>query len=272
MSTEDASEILVWKKYAAELIGTFILVIGGVGTAVIAGHQVGELGVALAFGLSLLVLCYAIGPISGCHVNPAVTFGQLVAGRISLPTAVGYWISQFVGGGLGGLVLYGLASSLPTYRRAVEGLGANGWGKHSPSAAVNLETGNLVHGYGLSATVVVEVLLTALLVFVVLAATDRLGHPAAAGVAIGLTLTLIHLIAIPIDNTSVNPARSFAVAPFQNGAMAQLWAFIVFPLIGGGLGAVVYALFYGHRRGVTAERVVIHEPVVAERIVITETQ
>lgn len=237
------------KRWGAEALGTFVLVIGGVGTAVLAGEQVGGLGVALAFGLTLLFLVYAIGPISGCHVNPAVTVGHLLLGRIGAVTAVGYWIAQLIGGFLAGLVLFALAKNLPSYDRAVDGLGANGWGQHSPSAQRGpLGEVVLQNGYGMAAMIIIEVMLTALLVFVVLASTDQLSDVPLAGLSIGVTLAVIHLISIPVDNTSVNPARSLGVAPYQDGAMAQVWAFVVFPLIGGALGALVYGLLFGRSR------------------------
>ncbi|ETT24478.1 MULTISPECIES: aquaporin [Rhodococcus] len=237
------------KKYAAEAIGTFVLVFSAVGTAVFAGDKVGNLGVALAFGLTLLFLVYAIGPISGCHVNPAVTVGQLAIGQVTLKRAVFYVVAQVLGGLVAGVTIYSVAQSLPTYDRAAQGLGANGWGPHSPSAVEGPLGGVLVEGYGIGATMVVEVLLTALLVFVVLAATDQASDVLLAGVSIGFTLAVIHLVSIPIDNTSVNPARSIAVAPYQDGALGQLWLFILFPLIGGALGALVYRSLFGRFAG-----------------------
>ncbi|MGW6424130.1 aquaporin [Nocardia sp. NPDC055053] len=239
------------KKWAAEGLGTFILVICGVGTLVLAGDRVGSLGVAFAFGLSLLFLVYAIGPISGCHVNPAVTLGQLLLGRISAVGAAGYVIAQLIGGFLAGLVLFALAKNLPAYDRSVDGLGANGWGPHSPSA-VRGPLGEVVvqNGYGLAATIIVEVMLTALLVFVVLASTDQISDVPLAGLSIGVTLTVIYLVSLPIDNTSVNPVRSLAVAPYQDGAMGQVWVFVVFPLAGGALGALIYGLIFGRSRDV----------------------
>ncbi|GAA4475804.1 aquaporin Z [Rhodococcus olei] len=234
------------KKYIAEGIGTFVLVFVSVGTAVVAGAKVGNLGVALAFGLTLLFLVYSIGPVSGCHVNPAVTFGHFLIGRIEATKALLYVGAQVAGGLIAGVVLYAVAKSLPSYDRSVSGLGANGWGAHSPSA-IKGPLGEVVvqNGYGIGAMIVVEVLLTALLVFVVLAATDQISDVPLAGIAIGFTLAAIHVMSIPIDNTSVNPARSFAVAWYQNGAPAQLWAFIVFPLIGGALGALAYRGLFG---------------------------
>lgn len=243
-------EVSLARKLVAEAIGTFVLVLGGVGTAVFAGSRVGALGVALAFGFSLLLLVYAIGPISGSHVNPAVTIGQLVMGRISWLTAVYYWVAQLVGGFVAGAVIFAIATDLPSYHRASDGLGANGWGAHSPSKMqVSGPIATITQdGYGLAAAITVEVLLTALLVFVVLASTDRISHVPMSGLSIGITLAVIHLIAIPIDNTSVNPARSLAVAPYQDGAIAQVWVFVVFPLIGGVLGALVYSMLFGRDR------------------------
>ncbi|MDJ0394541.1 aquaporin [Rhodococcus sp. G-MC3] len=233
------------KKYVAEAIGTFVLVFAAVGTAVFAGDKVGNLGVAFAFGLTLLFLVYAIGPISGCHVNPAVTVGQALLGRLSWGRAALYIAAQVVGGLVAGAVLFAVANSLPSYDRAVNGLGANGWGAHSPSAIKGPLGGILENGYGIGAAVLVEVLLTALLVFVVLASTDQISDVPMAGVSIGFTLVVIHLVSIPIDNTSVNPARSLAVAFWQPGALAQLWVFLVFPLVGGALGALVYRGVFG---------------------------
>ncbi|NLU84051.1 aquaporin [Rhodococcus sp. HNM0569] len=233
------------KKFAAEALGTFVLVFMAVGTAVFAGAKVGNVGVALAFGLTLLFLVYAIGPISGSHVNPAVTLGFVVTRRIPVATAVGYWIAQVIGGLVAGVVIFAIAQSLPSYDRQMDGLGANGWGEHSPSAIKGPLGGVLENGYGIGAAMAVEIILTALLVFVVLAATDRISDIPQAGLAIGFTLAVIHLLAIPIDNTSVNPARSLGVAFYQDGALAQVWLFIVFPLIGGALGAIVYRTLFG---------------------------
>ncbi|MFD3706028.1 aquaporin [Nocardia sp. NPDC058658] len=240
------------KKWAAEGLGSFVLVIGGVGTAVLAGEQVGALGVGLAFGLSLLLLVYAIGPISGCHVNPAVTLGQLLLGRISPKNAVAYVIAQAIGSLLAGLVLFAVAKNLPAYDRPADGLGANGFGAHSPSAVTG-PLGEVViqNGYGLVATIIVEVMITALLVFVVLASTDQISDVPLAGISIGATLALVNILAIPVDNASANPIRSLGPAPFQDGAMGQLWVFIVFPLIGGALGALIYALIFGRSKEIT---------------------
>ncbi|GGG20071.1 aquaporin Z [Rhodococcoides trifolii] len=217
--------------YAAEGIGTAILVIGGVGTAVLAGDTVGTPGIALAFGLTLLALAFSIGPISGCHVNPAVTLGAMLAGRISAVRAAGYVVAQLVGALVGAAVVLAIASGRPGYDKAVDGLGTNGYGSAS--------TG----GYGLVPVAITEIVLTALLVGVVLAVTAPHAPSAAVGVPIGLTLTVIHLIAIGIDSTSVNPARSFGPALLAGDlALSQLWVFVVFPLIGGALAAGVYRL------------------------------
>ncbi|MFC9997852.1 aquaporin [Nocardia sp. NPDC127526] len=250
---EELSElepISLGRKLFAEGFGTFVLVFGGVGTAVLAGDKVGALGIALAFGFTLLFLVYAIGPISGCHVNPAVTVGQFLLGRISAAHAGAYALAQIVGGLLSGVAIYAIAQNLPSYNRARDGLGANGWGAHSPA---KIELGGItVNGYGLAAAITVEVMLTALLVFVVLASTDQLSDVPLAGLSIGITLAVIHLISIPVDNTSVNPARSIAVAFFQDGAPAQLWVFVVFPLIGGVLGSLLYGLMFGRSRNMAS--------------------
>lgn len=239
---EDISDL---KKYIAEAIGTFVLVFAAVGTAVFAGDKVGNLGIALAFGLTLLFLVYAIGPISGCHVNPAVTVGHFALGRLSAARAGIYILMQVIGGLIAGITVFAVAQSLPAYDRSADGLAANGWGEHSPSAVTGPLGGVIESGYGIGAAMVVEIVLTAFLVFVVLASTDRISVIPLAGVSIGFTLAVVHLVAIPIDNTSVNPARSIAVAPYQDGALAQLWLFIVFPLIGGLLGAFVYRTVFG---------------------------
>jgi aquaporin Z len=226
------------KRASAELVGTFVLVFCGVGTAVIAGKHVGNLGVAFAFGLSLLAMAYAIGPISGCHINPAVTLGLLTGGKIELGEALRYWVAQILGAIAAAGVLLLIVKGRPGgYDASVEGLGANGYGAHSPD------------GFHLGSAFAVEVILTGLLVFTVLAATDRIADVAFAGIPIGLVLTLIHLVSIPVTNTSVNPARSIGPAIFVGGwALEQLWLFIVAPLIGGLLGALVHRLLFSHSR------------------------
>jgi aquaporin Z len=228
----------MFKRASAEFVGTFVLVFGGVGTAVLAGQHVGYLGIAFAFGLSLLAMAYAIGPISGCHINPAVTLGLLVGGRVDLGEAMRYWAAQIVGAIAAAAVLLAIVSGRKAgYDVRMEGLGANGYGEHSPA------------GFPVGSALATELILTALLVFTVLAATDRLANVAFAGIPIGLVLTLIHLVSIPVTNTSVNPARSIGPAIFVGGwALEQLWLFIVAPLAGGLLGALVHrALFSGSR-------------------------
>jgi aquaporin Z len=227
------------RRTVAEAVGTFVLVFGGVGAAVIAGEQIGNLGVAFAFGLSLLAMAYAIGPVSGCHINPAVTLGLLVRGKIGTDDAVRHWVAQVVGAiAAAGLLLAIVSARKAGYDAGTDGLGANGYGDHSPD------------GYPWGAALAVEVLLTAFLVFTVLAATDRISNVAFAGIPIGLVLVLIHLVGIPVDNTSVNPARSIGPAIFVGGwALEQLWLFIVGPLLGGLLGAAVHgAVFAGEER------------------------
>jgi aquaporin Z len=222
------------RRAGAECVGTFVLVFGGVGTAVIAGEAVGNLGVAFAFGLALLAMAYAIGPVSGCHINPAVTLGLLVSRRITLPEAARYWAAQVLGAIIAAALLLVIAKARAGgYDAEAEGFGANGYGDHSPE------------GYGAGAAFVAEVVLTAFLVFTVLSATDRIASVAFAGIPIGLVLTLIHLVGIPITNTSVNPARSIGPALFVGGwALEQLWMFIVAPLVGALVGAVLHrALF-----------------------------
>lgn len=221
---------IVMNRYLAEQVGTFVLVFGGVGSAVLAGEKIGFLGVAVAFGLALLAMVYVIGPISGCHVNPAETIGLVLTRKFSARDAIGYIVAQILGAILAaGLVLL-IAKGAPAgYEPSLGGLGANGYLEHSPG------------GYGLLAAFVVEVVLTAFLVLTVLGATDVHAPVGFAGIAIGLVLTLIHLVGIPVTNASVNPARSIGPALFVGGwAIAQLWLFIVAPVIGAAVAAAVY--------------------------------
>jgi aquaporin Z len=239
------------RRAGAEAFGTFVLVFGGVGTAVIAGEAVGALGVAFAFGLSLLAMAYAIGPVSGCHIHPAGTMGLLAARRIEIGEAVRYWIAQVIGAIIAAALLLVIAKARQGgYDASVEGFGANGYGDHSPG------------GYGAGAAFLAEVILTAFLVFTVLSATDRIAIVAFAGIPIGLVLTLIHLVGIPITNTSVNPARSIGPALFVGGwAISQLWLFIVAPLVGALIGAGVHvALFKGATPVEPEESAVASEP------------
>lgn len=222
------------KRIAAECVGTFVLVFGGVGTAVIAGPYVGLVGISFAFGLSLLAMAYAIGPISGCHINPAVTFGLLLRKRIALPEAAYYWGAQIVGAIIAAAVVLLVAKGRPGgYDAGTAGLAANGYAAHSPGH------------YSLGAGFAVEVVLTSFLVFTVLSATDRIANAAFAGLPIGLVLVLVNLVGIPVTNLSVNPARSIGPAIFVGGwALEQLWLFIVAPLVGGILAAVVHAVLF----------------------------
>ena len=216
------------KKYAAELVGTFVLVFGGVGSAVLAGTHIGFAGVAFAFGLSLLAMAYAIGPISGCHINPAVTLGILIARKIGVKDAVLYMVAQVIGAIVAAaLLLFVAQGAAGGYDPHAAGFGANGYGMHSPG------------GYSLGACFLAEVILTAFLVITVLGSTDLAAPVGFAGIPIGLVLVLIHLVGIPITNTSVNPARSIGPALFVGGwAIQQLWLFIVAPFIGAVLAAV----------------------------------
>lgn len=229
------------RKLAAELIGTFVLVFFAVGVATLMfgfkfdGGSVaaGVVATALTFGLVLLSLVYVIGPISGCHVNPAVTMGAVLSRRIPPLEAVGYWVVQFAGGILGALLLWALFDQSPLYHRSVQGLGADGYGKAS---MIHISAGGAF---------LAEVVLTALFVFAVLGVTSRIGNATTAGVAIGLTLTVVHLIGITITGTSVNPARSLGPALVVGGtALSQVWLFIVAPLVGGVVAAAAHALLF----------------------------
>lgn len=217
------------KKYTAELVGTLVLVFGGVGSAVLPGGKIGHLGVAFAFGLSLLAMVYTIGPISGCHINPAVTFGMLVSKKIGSKDAVAYMIAQIVGAIIAAALIFYVANGAPNANPVAAGFGANGYGEHSPGL------------YSMGAALLTEIVLTAFLVLTVLGATDVKAPVGFAGVAIGLVLTLIHLVGIPVTNTSVNPARSIGPAIFVGGwALPQLWLFIIAPLAGAVLAAMIY--------------------------------
>lgn len=219
------------KPCLAEFVGTFVLVFGGVGSAVLAGDKIGNVGIALAFGLSLLAMVYAIGPISGCHVNPAVTLGLLLHGKIKARMAAGYMLAQMLGAILGTWIILQIAQGAPAgYFPAVNGLGANGFGLHSPGH------------YSLLAAFIAEVVLTMFLVLTVLGATDTTAPIGFAGIPIGLVLTLIHLAGLPITNTSVNPARSIGPALFVGGwALSQLWMFILAPFVGAIVASLVYS-------------------------------
>jgi len=217
------------KKYSAELIGTMVLVLMGCGSAVIAGNFIGFAGIAVAFGLSVLVMVYAIGPISGCHINPAITIAMLVARKINGKDGLFYIIAQCVGAIIGAAILWAIASGLPEYSIAKNGLGQNGFGAHSPA------------GYSLASAFIAEVVLTAIFLFVIFGSTHEKAPKGFAGISIGLSLTLIHLVGIPITGTSVNPARSLGPAVMVGGdALSQLWLFIAAPIIGGIISAIIW--------------------------------
>lgn len=228
------------KNYGAEFIGTFWLVLGGCGSAVLSAAfpnvGIGLLGVALAFGLTVLTMAYAIGPISGCHLNPAVSIGLWAGGRFKADQLLPYIIAQVLGGVVAGGVLCMIASGKAGFDVSA-GFAANGYGVHSPG------------GYSLMAALVTEVVMTMMFLIIILGVTARGASPGFAGLAIGLGLTLIHLISIPVTNTSVNPARSTGVAVFTGGwAMQQLWLFWVAPIAGAILGAVAYNFIGGRTK------------------------
>ena len=219
------------RKLVAELIGTFWLVFGGCGAAIFAAAfpdlGIGFAGVALAFGLTVLTMVYALGNISGGHFNPAVSLGLAVAGRFEWKELLPYWIAQVVGAIAAGAALYGIASGQPDF--AAGGFASNGFGDLSPGK------------YSLQAAALTEVVLTAGFLIVILGATAKTAPAGFAGIAIGLALTLIHLVSIPVTNTSVNPARSTGVALFADtAALSQLWLFWLAPLVGGALGALIW--------------------------------
>lgn len=219
------------KKYFAELIGTFWLVLGGCGSAVLAAAfpqlGIGFAGVSLAFGLTVVTMAYAIGHVSGCHLNPAVSFGLWAGGRFEGKDLMPYVVAQVMGAVAAGAVLFLIASGKAGF--VAGGFASNGFGEHSPG------------GYSMMAALVCEMVLTAVFLFVIMGATDQRAPAGFAPLAIGLCLTLIHLVSIPVTNTSVNPARSTGVALFAEGwALQQLWLFWVAPIIGGMVGAVVY--------------------------------
>lgn len=219
------------KKLGAEFIGTFWLVLGGCGSAVLAAAfpdvGIGLLGVSLAFGLTVLTMAFAIGHISGCHLNPAVSVGLMIGGRFSASELGPYVIAQVLGGIAGGAVLYVIASGQAGFETA--GFASNGFGEHSPG------------GYSMMAALICEIVMTFMFLIIILGATDTRAPAGLAPIAIGLGLTLIHLISIPVTNTSVNPARSTGVAVIEGGwAISQLWMFWVAPIIGAALAGVAY--------------------------------
>jgi aquaporin Z len=233
------------RKLTAEFLGTAMLVFIGVGVATLvfgfhefgfrtaASVAAGVLTVGMAFGLVLLALVYVIGPISGCHINPAVTLGALLTRRIGIVESVGYWVAQFAGGIVGALVLWWLLASSPLYHKSIQGLGTNGWG---PASFLHISAGGAF---------LAEVVLTGIFVFVVLTVSRPGENKAIAGVPIGLTLTAVHILGVSIDGTSVNPARSLGPALIVGGlALHQVWLFIVAPLVGAALAAVAHLVLY----------------------------
>jgi aquaporin Z len=231
------------KKYSAEFLGTFWLVLGGCGSAVLAASfpnvGIGLHGVSLAFGLTVLTMAFAIGHISGCHLNPAVSIGLWVGGRFPATSLLPYIVAQVLGGIAAGAVLYLIASGAPGFDVS-KGFASNGYAAHSPG------------GYSLVAALVTEVVMTMFFLLVILGATDKRAPAGFAPIAIGLALTLIHLISIPVTNTSVNPARSTGVAVFVGDwALGQLWLFWVAPIAGAVLGALAYRIV-GGEKGVDA--------------------
>ncbi|MBQ4492775.1 MAG: aquaporin Z [Deltaproteobacteria bacterium] len=226
-------------RYVAECFGTFWLVLGGCGSAVLAAAfpdvGIGLLGVSLAFGLTVLTMAYAIGHISGCHLNPAVSIGLCVGGRFPAKDLVQYIIAQVVGAVLAGGVLYTIAAGKAGFD-VTAGFASNGYGLHSPG------------GYSLLAALICEVVMTAMFLLIIMGATDSRAPQGMAPIAIGLGLTLIHLVSIPVTNTSVNPARSLGVAVYAGGwALEQLWLFWVAPIAGAVIGAVLYRIIEGKK-------------------------
>ncbi|WP_243974207.1 aquaporin Z [Vibrio natriegens] len=220
-------------KYLAEAFGTFWLVLGGCGSAVLAAGfpevGIGLLGVALAFGLTVLTMAFAIGHISGCHLNPAVTIGLWAGGRFEKKEVLPYIIAQVIGGIIAGGALYVIASGQIGFDIVASGFAANGYGEHSPGQ------------YSMLAALVTEIVMTMMFLIVIMGATDKRAPEGFGPIAIGLCLTLIHLISIPVTNTSVNPARSTAVAIYLGDwAISQLWLFWLAPIIGGVVGAIIY--------------------------------
>jgi aquaporin Z len=232
------------KKYFAEFIGTFSLVLFGCGAAVVAGKTIpitvadaptgiGLLGISLAFGFAVVVMAYAIGPISGCHINPAITIAMLVAKKISAVDTVGYIVAQLAGATVAASALMAIQKGAPGFSMGEWALGANGWGP------------GYLGSYTTTAAFLTEALLTFLFLFVIFATTSRLGNSNMAGLAIGLTLVLIHLVSIPITGTSVNPARSFGPAILAGGkALQQLWLFMIAPVVGAVLAAIVWRTLF----------------------------
>jgi aquaporin Z len=243
------------RRLFAEFLGTALLVIFAVGTATLSfgfkfagtSESAGVVTTALAFGLVLLALVYTLGPISGCHVNPAVTMGFVVARRMTVADGIAYWIAQFLGGFAGAVALWGIFEGAASYTKSV-GLGTDGWGKHS------------LIGLNMGGAFAAEIVLTFLFVLVVLGATSRIATPGSAGLAIGFALTVVHLVGIPLTGTSVNPARSLGPALVVRGdALSQVWLFLVAPLVGGALAALAYRMLFPPETSLIVEEILVAE-------------
>lgn len=239
-------------RLGAEALGTFVLVFGGCGSAIFAAKVldegrlnmgIGFLGVALAFGLAVLVMAYAVGHISGGHFNPAVTIGAALAGRVEWKAVGPYILTQVIAASLAGWALFGIASGREGFDAVKSGFASNGYGDRSPE------------GYSLVAALLIEVILTAVFLYIILGSTDARAPKGFAPIAIGLGLTLIHLVSIPVTNTSVNPARSLGVVWFAGPeAMGQVWLFIVAPIIGAAIAGVTYGILFPNTEDVVLER------------------
>jgi aquaporin Z len=250
-------------KYVAELFGTFCLVLIGCSAAVIAGANsadvsasgIGLLGISLAFGLTVVVMAYAVGPISGCHLNPAISISMMAAGKLSLKDTVGYVISQCIGAVLASGVLYLLASGRAGFSMGEYALGSNGWGP------------DYLGKYSMQSAFIAEAVFTFIFLMVIYGTTAKRANPAMAGLAIGLTLTIINLAAIPISGASVNPARSLGPALFAGGkALDQLWLFIVAPILGGLVAAGFWKLVMEQKETITKKTVEVHEDISINRV------
>lgn len=250
-------------RYVAEFIGTFCLVLFGCGAAVIAGANstdipasgIGLLGIALAFGLSVVVMAYAIGPVSGCHINPAISISMMAAGKLSAKDTIGYVISQCLGAVAASGVLYLIVSGKQGFMMGEGALGSNGWGA------------DYLGKYSMQSAFIAEAVFTFLFLIVIYGTTAKRANPATAGLAIGLSLTLIHLVAIPITGTSVNPARSLGPALLEGGrALSQLWLFIVAPILGGLAAAIFWKTVMEQKETITKKTVEVHEDISINRV------
>lgn len=250
-------------KYIAELIGTLCLVLFGCGSAVIASVNsenvapagIGLLGIAIAFGVSVVVMAYAIGPISGCHINPAISIAMFAAGQLKAKDCAGYVVAQCLGAIIGSGILYALVSGRPDFTLKEYSLGANGWG------------GQYLGHYSMASAFIAETVFTFIFLVVIFGTTAKRANPGMAGLAIGLSLTLIHLVVIPITGTSVNPARSLGPALYDGGlAMRQLWLFIVAPVLGGLLAAAFWKSVMEQKEKIISKTVEVHEDISINRV------